>query len=57
MVSGIPSVLAQAAVGSAFGARDLAGLVFIAVAITLIWVGFFHRPPSGPPEPPPPPPA
>ena len=33
---------AEPAVGSAFGARDIAGLVFIGVAIILIWVGFLH---------------
>ncbi len=46
----------------AFGARDIAGLVFIGVAILAIWLGFLHlqglsekeakTAPVEPPEPP-----
>ena len=35
-------MLAAPAIGSTFGTRDIAGLVFIGVAIALIWAGFLH---------------
>lgn len=58
----IPLLLADPALGSTFGTRDIAGLIFIGVAIALIWVGFLHmqgltereikeKPPIDPPPP------
>lgn len=55
---------AAPAIGGTFGSRDIAGLLFIGVAIALIWVGFLHmqgltertvkedKPPVDPPAPP-----
>jgi hypothetical protein len=38
----LPLLSAAPAIGGTFGARDIGGLVFIGVAIALIWAGFLH---------------
>ncbi|MBS1153465.1 MAG: hypothetical protein H6Q89_5163 [Myxococcaceae bacterium] len=53
------ALIAEPAIGSSFGARDIAGLIFIGVAILAIWVAFRRlliergddgKPPAGPPK-------
>jgi hypothetical protein len=42
MSSLLPLLLAAPPIGGTFGTRDIAGLVFIGVAIAVIWAGFLH---------------